>query len=446
LRQNTIHFKAIEGDLEEFRGKWVFHDHPEGTKVSIDIYLNVGIPAIKDFADKYVKNIITKNFNAILEALERRLISIKYASLKDGNANKVAGFGILGHPYNYNQLERNLKMLNPNFKIPSREFLKGIFSIAPSFKMFETKEFKSATGDTTHGNIILCTFIPDMITQDINAVYFKVVQACKLAEKTGVGIVTLGGFASMVGERLGVKINEEVDIPITTGNTFTAALAIDGVHKAARLFDKDIKDLKVAVIGGTGDIGSACARALALEAKQVTVTGRTKSNLRNLSNELKKNRKARIVATMDNRQAVKDADIIFAAANVSASIVDIDWFKPGAIVCDLAYPKNISYMAKRKDIFVFSGGLASVPTPIDTGVDMGMPSPDVCYGCFCEVILLALERRFENYSFGRGNITLEKIEEIRNVGLKHGFTLAPFYWADQQINEEKLEQIKMAIH
>jgi len=31
----------------------------------------------------------------------------------------------------------------------------------------------------------------------------KVVRACKLAEKNGVGIVTLGGFTSMVGEMLG---------------------------------------------------------------------------------------------------------------------------------------------------------------------------------------------------------------------------------------------------
>jgi len=102
-------------------------------------------------------------------------------------------------------------------------------------------------------------------------------------------------------------------------------------------------------------------------------------------------------------------------------------------------------MAKRKDIFVFSGGLATVPTPINTGVDMGMPSPDVCYGCFCEVIILALERRFENYSYGRGNITLEKMDEIRKMAYKHGFIPAPFYWADKVINKDDINQIKTAV-
>jgi predicted amino acid dehydrogenase len=444
LRQNTIHFRAVEGDLKEFYGTWLFQDHPKGTQVSVNISLSVGIPGIKDFAEDYVKKLVTKNFELIVEALERRLVSQKYAGLKNGNADKVAVFGILGHFYNFNHLGRCLKMLNPDFKMPSREFLKGLFGISPSFKMYEMDEFRSKTGGTTHGCFILCTFIPDMVAEDTKAVYSKVVSACKIAEKSGVGIVTLGGFASMVGERLGAQVSDEVDIPITTGNTYTAALAIDGVEKAIRLFDKDIKDLKIAVVGGTGDIGSACSRALTLQAKQVTVTGRTKSNLRALGSELKRYRRAKIEVTMDNQRAVKDADVIVAAANTSASILDLKWFKPGAIVCDLAYPKNISYTATRKDIFVFSGGLASVPTPINTGVDMGIPCDEVCYGCFSEGLSLARERRFEPDSYGWGNRTIEKHDEIPNMGLKHGFELAPFFWADKMVEQERIDQIKKA--
>jgi len=446
LRDNTIKFRAIEGDLEKFAGTWTFQDHPKGTEVTVNINLSVGIPAIKGFAEEFIRKLVTKNFYLIFEALERRLISIRYASVRDGNVDKVAGFGVLGHFYNYNHLERSLKTLKPDFKMPSREFISNLFKITPSFTMHEMSDFRSKTGISIRGMFILCTFIPDMIAQDIEAVYSKVVHACKMAEKAGVGIVTLGGFASMVGEKHGCKINEEVDIPITTGNTYTAALAVEGVHKATRLLNKDIKDLKVAVIGGTGDIGSACARALTLAAKQVIITGRTKENLRALAGDLKKYRKAKIDATTDNERAVRDADIIIASANVSASIIKIDWFKPGAIVCDLGYPKNISYTSTRKDIFVFSGGLATLPTRIDTGVDIGMPSNGVCYGCFSEVIVLALEKRFENYSFGRGNITIDKMNEVREMAVKHGFELAPFFWADKLIEEEQLAQIKMAIN
>jgi len=446
LREDTIHFKAIEGDLQEFKGSWKIQDHPKGTEVTVNVYTKVGIPVVKDFAENYVKELVRRNFEAILESLENRLICTRYASFKAGNINKVAGFGLLGHFYNFNHLARGLKMLNPDYKLPSREFLGKLFSITPAFKMYEMAEYKSKTGETTKGCIILCTFIPDMIDNNVEAVYSKVVRACKLAEKGGMGIVTLGGFTSMAGEKLGRRITEDVDIAITTGNTYTTAMAVDGVERAVAFLERDWKDLKVTVIGGTGDIGSGCARILAQKAKQVTITGRTKSNLRAVRADLKKICKARIEATTDNRKAVQDADIVIATANVSASILNLDSFKPGSIVCDLAYPKNISYTSPvRDDIFVFSGGLSSVPSPINTGIIMGLPSHNVCYGCSCEAIILALERRFENYSFGRGNITIDKVDEMRQMAQKHGFELAPFFWADKIVKDDDIDRIKKSV-
>ncbi len=446
LNENTISFRALEGDLSEYNGRWALEEHSEGTIVTVDINLKIDIPAIKDFAGAYLKKMITKNFEAILEAVEKRLISIKYSGFKQGSAEeKVAGFGILGHFYNMKHLEKCLKMLNPDFKMPSREFLLSLFTMTPSFKVYGMKEFKSAAGDMTYGTFILCTFVPEMISQDMHGVYSKVVRACKIAEKSGVGVVALGGLTSMVGEKLGHQIAEEVDIPITTGNTFTAALVIDGVEKAAGILGRELKNLNTAIIGGTGDIGSACARALCRKVKHLTVTGRTKSNMRAVKDELRRKYNAKIDASFDNEKAVKKADIVIAAASASSSILKIDWFKPGAVICDLGYPKNISYAPKtRKDIFVFSGGLSCLPTPIDIGLDLGLPDSNVAYGCFSEVIILALEHRFENYSYGRGNITLEKIDEMRGLGKKHGFNLAPFFWADGLITEEDIEIIKKA--
>ena len=62
-----------------------------------------------------------------------------------------------------------------------------------------------------------------------------------------------------------------------------------------------------------------------------------------------------------------------------------------------------------------------------------------------EAIILALERRFESFSFGRGNITVEKMAEIRAIAEKHGFELAPFFWADKVINKDFIEEIQKTI-
>ncbi|MCX5713459.1 MAG: NAD(P)-binding domain-containing protein, partial [Candidatus Omnitrophica bacterium] len=322
-----------------------------------------------------------------------------------------------------------------------------LYHITPSFKLCDIMNFKSKTGQSVNGCLVVATFIPDMIDRDVWVVFSKVVKACKLAEKNGVGIVTLGGFTSIVAERVGQEIANEVDVPVTTGNTFTAAMAIDGAQKAAEALGLVISQAKVAIVGGTGDIGSACARAFTDKAKFVVVTGRTKENLKKLHAELTKRHKAKIEATTDNFAAVKDADIVIAAASASASILNIEWFKPGAIIVDVGYPKNVSYMpTNRDDILIFSGGLATCPTPLQLPIDVGLPSTNTIYGCFAEAIILSLEKRYEKFSYGRGNITTEKIEEIRSLGKKHGFQAADFYWGDRAVNVPMLDRIRESIH
>lgn len=445
LINDSIYFDAIEGDLDEFRGKWFFETCDEGTKVTVNVTMRVGIPIIQDFAEDYIRKILTRNFEAILDAFERKIISVRYQSFKKGDSGKVSGFGIIGHPYNFNHWEKYLLKLRPDIKLPSREFLGHLFNITPSFKLYDILNFHSPTGISVNGCFIVATFIPDMVDKDIWSIFSKVVRACRVAEKYGVGIVSLGGFTSIVAERVGEDMANEVDVAVTTGNSFTAAMAIEGVIKSAYLLDFDISRAKAAIIGGTGDIGSGCARVLARRVKQLTITGRTKANLKKLKVELDKNRKARIEATTDNKAAVSDADIIIAVASATSAILDINWFKPGAIICDVGYPKNISYTpTTRTDILVFSGGLAKPPSPFPISMEIGLPAPDALYGCFSESIILAMEKRFENFSFGRGNITVAKIEEIRELGKKHGFSVSDFYWGDRLIDDTIVRSVKAA--
>ncbi len=444
--ENTIYFKAIEGDLAEFQGKWTFHEHPEGTEIKVQVHIKVGIPAIKEFAETYIAELIRKNFLAILDGLEHRLISTKYARLKNGDSEKVAGFGIIGHLYNYHHLEKNLKILKPEFKMPSLEFIGPLYHSTPSFKLCDIKNFKSKTGQTTDGCFVVATFIPDMIEKDMWLVFSKVVKSCRIAEKHGVGIVALGGFTSIVAEKIGHQVAEEVEVPVTTGNTFTAAMTIEGILKAVNLLNLDITQAQLTIVGGTGDIGSGCARVLVEKVKHLVITGKTKTNLSLIGKELSQRKKAKITVTTDNQKAVSNADIVIAAASASAAILKTEWFKPGAIICDIGYPKNISYApVNREDIFIFSGGLTKPPMPIYFPIDVGLPSVDTLYGCFAESIILAFEKRYENFSFGRGHITPDKIEEIRKMGEKHGFQVSDFYWGEKLIDAEIINRIRKII-
>ena len=443
LANFTVHFKLLKGDLEQFQGRWVLQKHPEGTEVTVEVTARLGIPIVEKVVADILQEKLTKNFQMMLGAMEDRFLTERYRRLSEHKDSKTGGFVVMGHPYNFNHLVRIFKFFKPDLKSVTPDFLLKIFELTPSYHSYNIPNFRSSTGKVTHGYFVMCPIIPDMIDASPERVFQKVVEGCRIGERLGGGIVALGGFTSIVGERYQDKLRHAIKIPLTTGNALTAAMAIEGVRKASVLMQIELKKAVVTVIGGTGDIGSACARVLAREVKEVILTGRNKATLAHMRERIQKETKGRISISLDNNQAVKKADVVIAAASSSRSLVDIDQFKSGAVICDVAYPKNISYMSTyRNDIFSFSGGLCHVPTPFDLGFDIGLPTKDILYGCFSEAIVLSLEERYEDFSRGKGNITLEQIQLIQSLAEKHGFGLAPFYWGDRLVHEEDIRSIR----
>jgi fatty aldehyde-generating acyl-ACP reductase len=43
------------------------------------------------------------------------------------------------------------------------------------------------------------------------------------------------------------------------------------------------------------------------------------------------------------------------------------------------------------------------------------------FACFAESMLLEFEKLYTNFSWGRNQITVDKMEQIGRVSIKHGF-------------------------
>lgn len=351
-----VRFKSIEGDLELFEGEWALQKHQDGTEVTVDVTAQLGIPIIEKVVTTLLQEKLTKNFQMMLDAMEDRFITERYRNIHTGQLTRPSGFVVMGHPYNLNHLIRFFKFFKPDLRAVTKEFLLKLFEMTPSYHSYDIPEFRSKTGKKTHGFFVLCPIIPDMIDASPERVFNKVVEGCQIGQRLGAGIVTLGGFTSIAGERFSEKLRSAIKIPLTTGNTYTAAMALEGIRKASQWMGLDLSKSSVVIIGGNGDIGSACARVLVQEVKELIITGRNKDSLKVSKEKLKKMGKARVDASTDNNAAVKKADIVVAAASSSQSFVDIKNFRPGSIICDVGYPKNTSYMTTfRNDLFAFSG-------------------------------------------------------------------------------------------
>ena len=65
----------------------------------------------------------------------------------------------------------------------------------------------------------------------------------------------------------------------------------------------------------------------------------------------------------------------------------------------------------------------------------------MAYACMAEVMILALERRYESYTLGQ-DITVEQVEEIASLATKHGFRLGGFRAFERAVTGEEVELVK----
>lgn len=339
-------------------------------------------------------------------------------------------FAAIGHQENWENISCFINGIRTDDQEKlALEKIKDIFSFIPARDLFRAK-VKSKTNAEING-VYIETFIdPDKLdTQSIRSNISKVMDAVLHAKKMGAKIVSLGGFTSIVLEG-NLNLFSQDETKFTTGNTLTAAFIVKGIEKAAFNHKINIQESTILIIGATGDIGMACVNYLKNKSKKLLLNARNNQRLVNLSKQLtEENISVNYSIAID--QLIPEAEIIISVA--SSTGIKLINCKKGALICDAGYPKNLeTKIEDRVDVNLFHGGMGQVSQGFNFMPDYShsiyrYPTPNVIHGCLLEAIVLAFENKIENYSTGKGNITVDKMEEIYALSLKHGITLAPFY-------------------
>ncbi len=69
----AIKFKLIEGDLDKLDGEWKFEDAPEGTKVTLLLDYDFGMPAFERIVGPVLKLKLSENFERMMEGIRARI-------------------------------------------------------------------------------------------------------------------------------------------------------------------------------------------------------------------------------------------------------------------------------------------------------------------------------------------------------------------------------------
>lgn len=357
-------------------------------------------------------------------------------------------FAFIIHPTSISHLKTFMNWMSPLIRyIPDRKLDTFLSLMAPKKFLSIPFHFEALNQKVLFLGI-LCPLLPAQMVLSEKKAISKILRSVEIAKKSGANLVGLGGFTSIIGDA-GHQVADRSPLPVTSGNTYTAAVILESIFKAAIMLDLELKKARVAVLGATGDIGSACVREIAKFCGSLVLVARNENRLQELLISLKKTTDA---VEIDQRveRAVSRADIVITVTSAITTLIEPELFKRGAIVCDASYPPNVmpAIREKRDDLLIFEGGLVEWPelahqVPANNRL-WDFNTFNMVHGCFAETLLLSLENMNVTYSIGRGNITSDKLEKIRNISKKYKFCSAPYWHGRGGYSKRDIDHIKLA--
>ena len=285
----------------------------------------------------------------------------------------------------------------------------------------------------------------------------KVLQCAALARQLGAEVVGMAGLVAFFG-RGGYLVSEQFpELGLTTGHAYTIANIIDVAWAAADRVGLGMTDATVAIVGAAGSIGSGCAKLAAdLGVKRlilIDIVGR--DGLIPLDEDLHRRNGAMVTKLSNLLDDMRSADLTIVATNSPRTIIKPEHLKPGAIVIDDSFPKNVpeGIVAERDDVVALDGSLIRLPAPVD--LDRARNVPNVMdvpltrmlschevYGCFAEMLALsALEWR-GNYGLGPADPALARDIKSKAEGI--GFTRAPLQFFGQAVRDQRFRRAAAA--
>jgi predicted amino acid dehydrogenase len=388
--------------------------------------------------------------DGILNFIEELKLKPNYKQISRGEHRaRKRKFAFIVHPLSMQDLFRHpaIRPLAPLAEKAEALLEKGA-SLLPAVKYGTIKGIKSElTGVETEGHIYSIFDTPKMMmNKAAEDTYQKLIKVCEQAAREGTEIIGLGAYTKIVGDA-GVTVAKNSPIPVTTGNSLSAAATLwaarDACGKLGFLppyeHGKIVKG-RAMVIGATGSIGAVCAKMLANVCDDLTICSRSADRLLELKEEIQKLAPhCRIRVALNPNKEARACDLIVTSTSAhDRRVLDIMQVKPGCVICDVSRPLDVREedALKRPDILVIESGEIQLPGQIEMSCDIGTPE-SVVYACLAETALLSLEGRLESFTLSR-HVHYEKVRLIYDLAKKHGAKLASIRGHNGKISDAEI--------
>ncbi len=310
------------------------------------------------------------------------------------------------------------------FAIDQRERLLQRMTSFTAPVVMSSVEVSATTGESVRLYPIMLPFTSRMArrwleAQDLAWARYLIEGAIGVAAEHGCQLTALGQYTSIL-TRNGNTISPS-SMGITSGNTYTVALALQAIQQAMDELGLDSADCTLAVLGGAGNIGQICSKLLAPQFQRTLVVSgnRPRSIARAVKLAASLPR-----ASLVNIEDCRGVEVMLCAVSSPEPILQTAMLDATRVLCDVSVPSAIhrDVISRLPSVRFVTGGLAQLPGGEDLDIASFPLPPGQTFGCMAEAILLGLARDWTREF--TGVVTQSKIDTLRELATRYGFGLA----------------------
>lgn len=338
----------------------------------------------------------------------------------------LAGYGV--------DLRQGDKVIPCGLCIADRKQIEDMVAGKDIVTCDSTMQFVSKTGSVCSGKEWTIPFTPEMILHNQSSAVESAARACQEAQEWGADIAGLGLMLGKIGRR-GLDVKENVDIPVTNGDSYLVFHSAQVMKRLLDFFKWEPGSVKIAVYGFPSIIGTFLTEYLLSQGIEVILIARQTSHVKKLIGKISDKYHTPVQLVSSFSEALQEARIVFTAGS-GAQMLDAEEMEKPVIVIDVSFPRNV--FADSEKMLVIDAN--AIPLPRDLVSAEGY-YPERIPTCLAELILMSFAEKKETFSLGR-NLSLEKIEEIGALAKQHGFVADLLYSFDKPVDMQRLDHFK----
>jgi acyl-phosphate glycerol 3-phosphate acyltransferase len=304
--------------------------------------------------------------------------------------------------------------------------LKRLLLLIRPMKVDAIRGIELADGRRVVVYLLGVPWLPEQIKGSPDLAVRRGIQAARVAKDLGAGVLGLGAFWSVVGNK-GEEVQKGAPpgFYVTNGGAYTAGsirLAVPKVLDRLRNRGVPPTRARAAVVGANGVVAFGICRDLAQQVGAVVMIGTNPERLEKSASLLRRKASASIEVST-SLDACRDCDVIFTATSDPHPVLFPRHVREGTILYDLGRPYDVDESVHAiPGVQVIPGGVILPPGRTAGRVDYHF-GDGLIPACMAETIIIAADRAYDRVSLG-DSTRAENVDYFVRRGEELGFRIA----------------------